>query len=82
MLQDESLKDELAGTTAVAVILKDNRLYCVGIAVTVRERMLNEYLALIIFLNLFCNAIIFAICTSTFIKLCINVYSGMYKSAQ
>lgn len=29
MLQEESLKDELAGTTAVAIILKDNRLYCV-----------------------------------------------------
>jgi hypothetical protein len=37
MLQDESLKDELAGTTAVAVILKDNRLYCVGTSVTVCE---------------------------------------------
>ncbi|PNF15251.1 putative protein phosphatase 2C T23F11.1 [Cryptotermes secundus] len=31
MLQDESLKDELAGTTAVAVILKDNRLYCANV---------------------------------------------------
>jgi hypothetical protein len=29
MLQEESLKDGLAGTTAVAIILKDNRLYCV-----------------------------------------------------
>jgi hypothetical protein len=37
MLQDESLKDELAGTTAVAVILKDNRLYCVSTAVAVYE---------------------------------------------
>lgn len=37
MLQDESLKDELAGTTAVAVILKDNRLYCVGTAVAVND---------------------------------------------
>jgi protein phosphatase 2C family protein 2/3 len=37
MLQDESLKDELAGTTAVAVILKDNRLYCVGTVLVVHE---------------------------------------------
>lgn len=29
MLQEESLKDELAGTTAVAIILKENKLYCV-----------------------------------------------------
>jgi serine/threonine protein phosphatase PrpC len=29
MLQEESLKNDLAGTTAVAIILKDNRLYCV-----------------------------------------------------
>ena len=30
MLQEESLKDELAGTTAVAIVLKDNKLYCVS----------------------------------------------------
>jgi len=34
MLQEESLKDELAGTTAVAIILKDNKLYCVCTCVT------------------------------------------------
>ncbi|CAG2061849.1 unnamed protein product, partial [Timema podura] len=28
MLHDESLKDELAGTTAVVIIIKDNVLYC------------------------------------------------------
>lgn len=31
MLQEESLKDELAGTTAVAIILKDNKLYCANV---------------------------------------------------
>jgi hypothetical protein len=35
MLQDESLRDELAGTTAVAIILKENKLYCVCAPVTV-----------------------------------------------
>jgi hypothetical protein len=25
----------------------------------------------------FCNPILFAVCTSTFSKLCVNVYSGM-----
>jgi hypothetical protein len=30
----------------------------------------------------FCNPILFAICASTFSKLCENVYNGMYKSAQ
>jgi hypothetical protein len=29
MLQEESLKEEMEGTTAVAIILKDNKLYCV-----------------------------------------------------
>jgi hypothetical protein len=28
-------------------------------------------------LNFYCNPILFAVCTSTFSKLCINVYSGM-----
>ncbi|XP_022257165.1 probable protein phosphatase 2C T23F11.1 isoform X3 [Limulus polyphemus] len=28
MLEDESMKDELAGTTAVVVLLKDNKIYC------------------------------------------------------
>ncbi|XP_069696175.1 probable protein phosphatase 2C T23F11.1 isoform X2 [Periplaneta americana] len=31
MLQEESLKDELAGTTAVAIVLKDNKLYCANV---------------------------------------------------
>jgi hypothetical protein len=31
---------------------------------------------------LVCNPILFAVCTSTFSKLCKNVYSGMQKSAQ
>jgi len=35
MLQEESLKEELAGTTAVAIILKDNKLYCVCTCVTI-----------------------------------------------
>jgi hypothetical protein len=30
----------------------------------------------------FCNHILFVICTSTFSKLYINIYSGMQKSAQ
>ncbi|XP_063236541.1 probable protein phosphatase 2C T23F11.1 [Bacillus rossius redtenbacheri] len=28
MLQEDSLKDELAGTTAIVIIIKDNRLFC------------------------------------------------------
>jgi hypothetical protein len=35
MLQEESLKDELAGTTAVAIVLKENKLYCVCTCVTI-----------------------------------------------
>lgn len=27
---DEAMKDELAGTTAVTVLLKNNKLYCVS----------------------------------------------------
>jgi len=30
MLEEESLKDEMAGTTAVAVLIKDGVLYCVS----------------------------------------------------
>lgn len=29
MLQDENMKDELAGSTAVIVLLKDGKIYCV-----------------------------------------------------
>ncbi|GLG96107.1 hypothetical protein R5R35_007275 [Gryllus longicercus] len=31
MLNEESLKDELAGTTAVAIVLKNNKLYCANV---------------------------------------------------
>lgn len=30
MAEDELLKDELAGSTAVVVLVKDNTLYCVS----------------------------------------------------
>jgi hypothetical protein len=33
-------------------------------------------------INIFLNPILFTICSSTFSKLCKNVYSGMWKSAQ
>ena len=29
MLADDTLKDDLAGTTAVVVLLKDGKMYCV-----------------------------------------------------
>jgi hypothetical protein len=32
--------------------------------------------------SFFGNLILFAICTSTFSKLCINLYNGKYKSVQ
>jgi hypothetical protein len=32
--------------------------------------------------DIFCNPILFAICTSAISKLCDDVYSGMWKSAQ
>lgn len=31
MLDDEDMKDELAGTTAICVILKDKKIFCVKI---------------------------------------------------
>ena len=30
MLDDEDMKDELAGTTAICVIIKDKKIYCVS----------------------------------------------------
>ena len=30
LLADEEMKDELAGTTAVITIIKNNKLYCVS----------------------------------------------------
>lgn len=30
---DEEMKDELAGTTAVVVLLKDSKMYCVSILI-------------------------------------------------
>ena len=30
MLKDDAMKDELAGTTAVVVIIKNGRIYCVS----------------------------------------------------
>ena len=29
MLTDENMRDELAGTTAIIVLIKDNKIYCV-----------------------------------------------------
>ncbi|XP_008471162.1 probable protein phosphatase 2C T23F11.1 [Diaphorina citri] len=31
MLDDDALKDELAGTTAICILIKDNILYCVSV---------------------------------------------------
>lgn len=30
MLEEDTLKDELAGTTAIAIVIKNNKLYCVS----------------------------------------------------
>lgn len=30
MLDDDDMKDELAGTTAICVIIKDKKIYCVS----------------------------------------------------
>lgn len=33
MLEDEALKDEMAGTTAVSILIKNNSLYCVSFGI-------------------------------------------------
>lgn len=42
MAEDEVLKDELAGSTAVVVLLKDKVIYCVSIY------MINIYISVLI----------------------------------
>ncbi len=31
IIKDENMRDELAGTTAICVLIKDKKLYCVSI---------------------------------------------------
>lgn len=33
MLNDEEMKEEMAGTTAICVILKNQKIYCVSILI-------------------------------------------------
>jgi len=32
LILDEQMKDEMAGTTAIVIILKNNKIYCVRIS--------------------------------------------------
>jgi hypothetical protein len=43
----------------------------------VSDELRNSKTLMVMCLIFFCNPILFAICTSTFSKLCKNVYSGM-----
>lgn len=46
MAEDEVLKDELAGSTAVVVLLKDEVIYCVS-----KKYMVNTYLLIMNIFN-------------------------------
>lgn len=35
LIPDEQMKDEMAGTTAIVTILKNNKIYCVRISLCV-----------------------------------------------
>ena len=40
MLDDDDMKDELAGTTAICVIIKDKKIYCVS---SLRDKLVSRF---------------------------------------
>jgi hypothetical protein len=63
----------LHGYKPLNINLLMDSAYCIYIS----SAMYSQFRPLITVLNFFCNSILFAICISTFSRLCKNVYSDM-----
>jgi hypothetical protein len=59
---------KIRDTIILPIVLYVREIYCLVLRVEHRSKVCG---------NFFCNPILFVICTSTFSKLCKNVYSGI-----